>query len=690
MNILLVSSGDNGGGCWFLAQAINQYTEHTARAIRMMQSWIEYPYDILSPSQAEMEALCQWADVVHGRDTCHFLPDQSKPTVLTYTGVSYRKRSGQFHQYCRERKWIVSVSTPDMLSILRAAKLPELWMPQTRPDAIDRSVAKHPKFTVCHAPTMRNRKGTETVVEALAGLPEVSLELIEKTPYSECLERKRHCHALIDQFLAGYGNNAIEAWAMGLPVISGASMLEWTQNIRGLCGGQTPYLSATEDVKELQEIVERLRTDSVFYEEAAEKGRNFYLQYHQPEAAAQQAVKLYEMAQEAKGAKKSRRKVARKPTLKILSIGEWDYAACGYFLSQAINEITSHESRSVRWAKSTFSYPYDLMAPPEDEIRELWDWASVIHIHDSARSLLPGLPPKPTVITWHGTRYRQAPQKYNRTAAEQGWLPTVATLDLTFHGPRWLPDCRPDLSGYVSRPRGKFIICHAPTKRAVKGTEAIIKATRELDFTLIENTSWQKCLKLKGRASVTVDQFKLGYGCNAIEAWAMSQAVIGNGEPLVQRLILGEMGYFPFVQCEENADEIRETLTRLQRDKAFYTDAVRRGERCYNTFHAPAAVAKRAIAFYEEAMAKGPTVHLQEIPRRRKGRGGPVEIGAEGLTLIEYIGPNHLDMAWWGEVTGQKYQLGGVRKQGYVDSRDAPRLLTVTDKRGRLLFRKAK
>lgn len=683
MNILLVSSGDNGGGCWFLAQAINQYTDHAARAIRMIQSWIEYPYDLFNPSQAEMAALCDWADVVHGRDTCHFLPDQSKPTVLTYTGRSYRRRPGQLHQYCQKRKWIVSVSTPDMLSILRTAKLPELWMPQTRPDMIDESVTKHPKFTMCHAPTMRDRKGTETVIEALAGLPEVDLELIEKKSYGECLERKKRCHVLIDQFLAGYGNNAIEAWAMGIPVISGASVPEWIQNIRDLYDGETPFLPAIEDVDILRKIIERLREDQAFYESAVERGRKFYLQYHHPEKVAQRAVELYEMAQDAKGAKKSRHKTVRKPTLKILSVGEWDYAACGYFLSQAINETTPHESRMIRWANSSFTYPHDLVAPPEDEIRELWGWADVIHIHDDVQHLPPGLPPKPTIITWHGTRYRRTTQKCNQRAAAQGWLPTVATIDLMFYGPRWLPDCRPDLSGYIKRPRGKFIICHAPTKRHIKGTEAVIKATQGLDFTLIENTPWQKCLELKGQASVTVDQFRLGYGCNAIEAWAMGMPAIGNGTAPVLRLIQGEMGYLPFVQCAEDASEIRETIIRLRDDKKFYAEAVQRGEHCYNTFHSPAAAAKRAVAFYEEALACGPIVKEQrELPKCDDS----IQVGEVGLVKVEYIGRNKADMAWFGDVTGQRYNLGGIRKQGYVDKRDLPGLLAATDKMRQHVF----
>jgi len=32
MNILLGGTSDNGGGSWFLADAINKYTEHNARA----------------------------------------------------------------------------------------------------------------------------------------------------------------------------------------------------------------------------------------------------------------------------------------------------------------------------------------------------------------------------------------------------------------------------------------------------------------------------------------------------------------------------------------------------------------------------------------------------------------------------------------------------------------------------------
>ncbi|NIV39132.1 MAG: hypothetical protein GWN58_59865, partial [Anaerolineae bacterium] len=38
----------------------------------------------------------------------------------------------------------------------------------------------------------------------------------------KCLQRKARSHLYIDQFLMGYGTNALEAWAMGIPVVAGA------------------------------------------------------------------------------------------------------------------------------------------------------------------------------------------------------------------------------------------------------------------------------------------------------------------------------------------------------------------------------------------------------------------------------------------------------------------------------------
>src|SRR5690606_30034247 len=45
--------------------------------------------------------------------------------------------------------------------------------------------------------------------------------LIERRSWAECLAIKGTCDVLFDPVILGYGNNAIEAGGMGIPVIAG-------------------------------------------------------------------------------------------------------------------------------------------------------------------------------------------------------------------------------------------------------------------------------------------------------------------------------------------------------------------------------------------------------------------------------------------------------------------------------------
>jgi hypothetical protein len=128
-----------------------------------------------------------------------------------------------------------------------------------------------------------------------------------------------------------------------------------------------------------------------------------------------------------------------KKNLTILEIGEWDFAGCGYFLSQAINQNTDSTARSVRYHPSTLGFPFDIQAPTDAELADLWKRADVVHVHDDYRPLPDGLQAKPTVITYHGSLYRAAPKTYDDKAKALGWIQTAATLDLTLLGPRWMP-----------------------------------------------------------------------------------------------------------------------------------------------------------------------------------------------------------------------------------------------------------
>lgn len=717
MKILLCANTDYGGGTWFLAQAINRYTNHEARQFRMRQSYLGYPYHMLAPSLTEIRALVDWCDVLHIRESEKFLPSDcldKKLIVVTYCGRGYRKSAKKLIESRRARGWLVTVSTPDLPFYYPDS--PPLWIPNTREDMLDCPGRKYQRFTVAHAPTFRERKGTDILIRAIQGLHDVDLELIEGITYNQCLQRKAWCHLLFDQFANGYGNNTIEAWALGMPVITNDLATRFTHHLEEACG-YLPFVKVPQDVDALRETVDRLHRDKTFYKEMLDKGRQFFFTYHHAPVVAKRAIEIYEIlldgghktnypAHPYPKIEKEAPMIIKKRELNILSLATWDYAGCGYFLSEAINQTTRHHSRAVRWRTSRLQFPHDILQPSLSELADLWKWADVVHVHDGIGSrdnrlrpspeiqMVEKLPPKPTVITHHGSLYRKHTSYFNRMAQATGWLQTCSTLDLTQYGPHWLPDCRPDLSKYVNR--SQFTVCHAPTNHKIKDTSTVIKAMVGFDhFDLVENLTWAECIKRKGHASVLIDQFQLGYGCNSIEAWAMFQAVIGNASPEILRLFDEYIGYVPFVHCPCDAGAIREAVEKLRDDADYYRDAMERGKQCWHDFHSPEAAAKQALTYYHQAILRGPAMlgqtELEAQPSKHKSKANQAPaVGEVGLVKIEYVGPNTVNMAWFGNETGQRYDLGGTHRYGYVDRRDLPGLLAATDKVGRPVFRVVK
>jgi glycosyltransferase involved in cell wall biosynthesis len=94
---------------------------------------------------------------------------------------------------------------------------PREWRPQPRP--------ANPRPLVVHAPTARALKGTHHLLAAAEALRadgvEFDLELVEGRTQAEAREIYAHADLLVDQLMLGwYGGLAVEAMALGVPVIS--------------------------------------------------------------------------------------------------------------------------------------------------------------------------------------------------------------------------------------------------------------------------------------------------------------------------------------------------------------------------------------------------------------------------------------------------------------------------------------
>ena len=135
------------------------------------------------------------------------------------------------------------------------------WVPEAEvvPPGIDLSAyeptppSDRPRPVVVHAPSSRQRKGTEHVVAACREL-DVELDVVEGIPHHEARRRYERADIVVDQLNAGwYGLFAIEAMALGKPVLTFLHD-EAVRRTEEAFGVRVPIVSATKET-----LTERLR-----------------------------------------------------------------------------------------------------------------------------------------------------------------------------------------------------------------------------------------------------------------------------------------------------------------------------------------------------------------------------------------------------------------------------------------------
>ena len=160
-----------------------------------------------------------------------------------------------------------------------------------------------------------------------------------------------------------------------------------------------------------------------------------------------------------------------------------------------------------------------------------------------------------------------------------------------------------------AEPGGVVRVAHAPSKRAVKGTESVIAAVEALrgrgapiELDLIEGMPNREARLRYAAADVIVDQLKIGwYGMFAIESMALAKPVVVHLDEEAATETEEAFGLgLPLVRAgEQNLEkvlagllEVRETLPELGRRSREYVERV----------HAHTSVARRVLEIYERVM----------------------------------------------------------------------------------------
>ena len=272
------------------------------------------------------------------------------------------------------------------------------------------------------------------------------------------------------------------------------------------------------------------------------------------------------------------KKYPARPIEVVLFIAGYDTGGQGYRIKRAFDKYYSEEFhvRSVH-TQSTYShFPHDLEYRARD-IVDLMAKADVLHMRNGFEDLgrlRPGAlePSSPTglVLHYHGTKFRANHATMAPAAAGLGAVQIASTIDLTMLEPGilWCPAPFDivEIGAYrlVAEARGGQPIraAHAPTDRYVKSTKKIMDAVSHLfherhlsiELDLIERKSWDEVLRRKAASDIYIDQLRLGYGNNAVEAWCMGLPVVaGLDDPAVRSQMLKtfKTGSLPFYEANE-------------------------------------------------------------------------------------------------------------------------------------------
>ena len=266
---------------------------------------------------------------------------------------------------------------------------------------------------------------------------------------------------------------------------------------------------------------------------------------------------------------------------------------------------------------------YAVDVPYTDQnLDHFWRSADVVHLHHdlvAARRLTGNwkrwrLPPKPYIVEFHGTGFREDPRWHLAEMREYGALGLASTLDLYLLAPdelEWLPapiDVEA-LSAMKQPATDRILIAHAPTNRQIKSTALFLEAVERLqaegfpvDLDLIERVPWSECLARKAKADIYFDQVILGYGCNALEAWGMGIPVVAGAADDTLDEMERRFGHLPFYHA--TAETIYEALRELVEDPALRAEYGRIGHDYVRKYHDEPVVVKQLKGIYQRALGQ--------------------------------------------------------------------------------------
>ncbi|MGI9328481.1 MAG: glycosyltransferase [Pseudomonadales bacterium] len=175
----------------------------------------------------------------------------------------------------------------------------------------------------------------------------------------------------------------------------------------------------------------------------------------------------------------------------------------------------------------------------------------------------------------------------------QSYVPNATVVPRSIDLRQWAP------SPMAAKDRP--LVVHAPSRRAVKGTDSILAAVEQLqqeglnfDFKLVEGLTNAQARELYRDSDIIIDQLRIGwYGVLAVEGMALQKAVIS----YVRDDLAHHLGDQPPIAIA-NPESIKPVLMRLINSQDERSRLAERGRRYCEATHDAKIVAEQLIEIY--------------------------------------------------------------------------------------------
>ena len=172
------------------------------------------------------------------------------------------------------------------------------WVPEAHviPPGLDlrefepQPPSDNPRPLIVHAPSNREKKGTQFVIDACAQLP-VDLDIVEGVPHEVARARYARADIVVDQLSAGWhGVFALESMALGKPVVTYLKPDVVERSAEGF-GVRIPIVPATKET--LVDALRPLIEQPALRRELGAQSRAYVEQVHDIDRVADRLLDLY-------------------------------------------------------------------------------------------------------------------------------------------------------------------------------------------------------------------------------------------------------------------------------------------------------------------------------------------------------------------------------------------------------------